>query len=142
MTEVKATGHFDAPPAEIWKLVGDFARFVEALIEDLDGARAVFEGDGVGMLRTVTAGTDRVVERLETHDEANWLTSHSMLVPGPFPVTDYHATIRLTAAADGGTDLSWIGTFESAGADEETAAGAVRELYDGGIAMLHRRFGG
>ena len=91
------------------------------------------------MLRTVTLGPDRVVERLEIHDEANWRTSHSMLVPGPFPMTGYFATIRLSPAADGGSDLSWTARSSRSGR-RETAAGAVRDFYNDGIALLQDRF--
>jgi hypothetical protein len=60
-------------------LAGDFVGFAELMIEDLEDARVEADGDGVGMLRTVTIGGDELVERLEVRDQTGWQTSYSML---------------------------------------------------------------
>ncbi len=129
-----------AAATAVWDVVGDFRGLIEAMIEGT-GGRVEVEGEGVGALRTVTLGTDVLVERLEDQDDAAWRTTYSMLVTGPFPVTGYRSTIELTPAGRDRCELEWTGTFEPAGVDDDVADAAVRGVYTGAIAMLHRRFG-
>jgi hypothetical protein len=87
MTRVHVYGELGSPAETVWKLISDFVGFIEVLIESRDG-HVETQGDGIGMLRRVTLGDDVVVERLEDFDDANWQTSYSMPVPGPFPIKD------------------------------------------------------
>lgn len=140
MTKVHEQAQLGASPDEVWNLVGDFVGFIKFLIADMDGAHVEVEGEGIGMLRKVTLGPDQAVERLEERDEANWRTSYSMPVAGPFPMTGYFSTLQLSPAGDGGCELSWTGTFEPDGVGEDVAAEAVRNVYTQGIALLQDRF--
>ncbi|MFD0687175.1 SRPBCC family protein [Actinomadura fibrosa] len=140
MAQVQERTWLGAEPEEVWKLVGDFVGFIEVLIADIDGARLEVEGEGIGMLRRVSVGTDVAVERLEEHDDAAWRTSYSMPVTGPFPMTGYLSTIQLEAVGDGECELVWTGSFEPDGVAEDVAAAEVRKVYTQGIAKLRAVF--
>ncbi|MEV1171243.1 SRPBCC family protein [Nonomuraea sp. NPDC049784] len=141
MVTVHEQARLGAGAEEVWKLVGDFIGFIQALIANMDDAHVVVEGEGVGMVRKVTVGEDVAIERLEAYDQEDWRTSYSMPVTGPFPMTDYFSTIQLTPATGGGCEIDWTGTFEPDGVSDDVAAEAVRNVYTQAIAMLQGRFG-
>lgn len=141
MVTVHERARLGAGADEVWKLVGDFVGFIQALIADTDDAHVAVEGEGIGMVRKVTVGRDVAVERLEAYDEENWRTSYSMPVTGPFPMTGYFSTMQLTPVAGGGCELDWTGTFEPDGVSEDIAAEAVRNVYTQAVALLQDRFG-
>jgi hypothetical protein len=125
----------------VWGLLADFGGFVEMLVAQREGTVQT-HGAGVGMTRTVTVGEDRMLERLEEMDEANWRTRYSMLVTGPFPVVNYQATISLTELGPTRCAVDWVGSFVPSGASARDAATAVRAVYAEGIALMRTRFGG
>jgi hypothetical protein len=136
MASVREETELGASPDEVWKLVGDFVGFVEAM-----GLSVESEGHGIGALRTISSGPEPVVERLEERDEDAMRIVYS-IVSGPLPVANYRSTIELAPAGEGRSALIWTGTFEPApGVTEEKAVSFVRAVYTSGIAGLHRRFG-
>lgn len=136
MTVVREDTELGTSPSEAWKLIGDFVGFIEAM-----GLPVECEGEGIGALRTISSGSEAVVERLEARDEDAMRIVYS-IVSGPVPVVNYRSTIELTAAGDGRSSLTWTGTFEPApGVTDEKAASFVRAVYKSGIAGLHGRFG-
>jgi hypothetical protein len=134
MAEVRSDAEIKATPEAVWKLVGDFGGFVEAL-----GGAVELEGEGIGTLRKMAFGSDTVVERLDECDADAMRLRYSIIEAGPLPVRDYQATMQLTPAADG-CALAWSSTFEPAGVSEEDAVKAVQRIYKGGIAGLQRHF--
>ena len=82
-------------------------------------ASCELEGSGVGAVRTIKMGEMIIRERLEKIDEKARTLSYS-IIEAPFPVRDYLATMRLTDAAPGRTNLAWSSTFESAGVRENS----------------------
>ena len=136
MTEVKTETELGASADEVWKLVGDFGGFVEAL-----GAPVTTEGDaGVGQLRKIEMGGATTVERVETLDAAAKTIAYSVQ-SGPLPVQDYLATMQVHDAGDGRSKVTWDATFEPAGMGEEDAANIIRGIFQGGLAALQGRFG-
>ena len=136
MAEVREEGEFGSSVDEVWKLVGDFGGFIEAA-----GIPVEVEGDGIGATRRMSIGDGPMVERLEEYDDAARRLVYS-IVSGPVPLVGYRSTMQLTAAGDGRTHLTWVGTFEPApGTTEEAAAAYVRAIYQGGIGIMQSRFG-
>ncbi|HVA43669.1 MAG TPA: SRPBCC family protein [Acidimicrobiales bacterium] len=136
MPEVNEEAEFTAGIDEVWKVVGDFGGFIEAM-----GMPVKLEGEGIGQTRTIEMGGAPMVERLEERDEAAKRLVYS-IVSGPLPLENYRSTMQLTEAGEA-TRLSWSGTFTAAeGAGEEDAANIVRSVYQGGIGGLKARFGG
>lgn len=136
MTEVKTEAELGAGADEVWKLVGDFGGFVEAL-----GAPVTVEGDeGVGQLRKIEMGGATTVERVETLDPASRTVAYSV-VSGPLPVQDYLATMQVHEAGEGRSKVTWNARFEAAGMPEDDAANVIRGIFQGGLMALQGRFG-
>ena len=64
MAEAKVVKTIAAPADDVWAQLSDFAGIKPGgPIEAVE-----YEGEGVGMVRTLTMGGGLVIERLETHD--------------------------------------------------------------------------
>jgi hypothetical protein len=135
MTAVREEGELGAGIDEVWKVVGDFPGFVEAM-----GIPVEVSGTGVGATRTIALGPSPTVERLEALDNDAKRLVYSM-VEGPLPVQNYVATMQLSALDGGRTRLEWSSTFEPGSMAEGDAIQAVSGIYKGGIAGLQARFG-
>ena len=140
MTEVREHCELGASAQQVWSLVADFGGFVEMLVASRNG-KVETHGAGVGMTRTVSVDGERLVERLDEMDEKCWRTTYSMIVTGPFPISDYQATITLNPLRHDRCRLVWAGSFIPRGASERDAAEAVRAVYVEGIALMRERFG-
>ena len=80
MTAVREEGQLGAAIDEVWKVVGDFGGFVEAM-----GVPVEVSGDGIGATRTIALGPSPTVERLEELDNDAKRLVYSML-EGPLPL--------------------------------------------------------
>lgn len=74
------------------------------------------EGDpapwGVGAVRALGAKSGPLSrERIVDFDPPTHQAY--VIVSGPMPVKDYRADVRLTPTADGGTDISWQGSWST-----------------------------
>lgn len=134
MAEVCEEGEFGASIDEVWKLVGDFGGFIEAM-----GLPVTLDGEGIGQTRSIPMGAEPTVERLEECDADAKKVVYSIL-SGTLPVANYVSTMQLSAAGDGRTKLAWSSTFEPVG-DEAGAKAVVEGIYKGGIAAMQGRFG-
>ena len=86
-------------------------------------------GSGVGMERRIAMGPDKKIhERLEALDAAARTLTYGIPVNVPFPVSDYHATMRVRAR-DAGCELEWSARYEVAPAAEAEIAKAVQGTY-------------
>ena len=138
MTQAKVEQSIAADIEAVWNILGNFAG-----IEPGPGIEAVaYEGEGVGMLRTITLPNGTVVERLTAHDAARHTFTYAIINDdSPLPFADYSATVTLTAQ-DGGTHVDWTGTFEPRGVDEAKAIAIASGIYQGGIARAAKVLGG
>lgn len=130
MAEAKVVKTIKADIGAVW---GELCNF--AGIQPGPGIEAVeYEGEGVGMLRTLTLPNGVVVERLEEHDAATHRMTYAIInEDSPLPFSDYSATVSLSDNGDGSTEVDWTGTFEPRGADEATAINVATGIYAGGI---------
>ena len=135
MASVREEGELGAGVDEVWKLVGDFSGFVEAM-----GIPVETEGDGIGSTRTIAMGPSPTIERLETLDNESRTLQYSLL-QGPLPVENYLSTMHLSPIDGGRTRIEWSSEFDPAGISEADAIEAIRGIYKGGIAGLQARFG-
>lgn len=93
-----------------------------------------YEGEGVGMVRTLGMGGGLVVERLEEHDEAARRFAYAIINDdSPLPFADYRAGVQLGDNGDGTTTVIWTGVFEPKGASEADAVHTATGIYAGGI---------
>ena len=93
-----------------------------------------YEGEGIGMTRSINMSQGSVVERLEVHDSVNKVFAYTIINDdSPLPFSDYSATIQLTDNGDGSTGVDWEGTFEPRGVDEEKAVKLANGIYTNAI---------
>lgn len=136
MTEVRVEAELGASVEEVWKIVGDFGGFIEAM-----GLPVELAGEGIGQTRKIFLGSEPTVERLESLDEDVKRVQYSV-VEGGLPVRDYLATMQLAAVGDGRTRLEWSSTFlPTDGMSGDDVAGIITAIFNGGIAGLQGRFG-
>lgn len=138
MTTVQVVEQVAAAADDVWGILSDFGGIkVGGPIEAFE-----IEGEGVGAVRTITMGGGQVIERLDVHDPAARVFSYCILnEDNPLPVSNYSATVKITADSDDSCTVDWSGTFDVKGADEETACKVVRGIYTGGIQGARKALG-
>ena len=139
MTTVQVVEQVAASANGVWGILGDFGGVkVGGPVEAVE-----VEGEGVGAIRTITMNGAKIVERLEAHDEASLAFTYAIINEDhPLPVSNYSATVKITADGENACSVDWTRTFEPRGADEETASNLVRGIYAGGIEGARRALTG
>ena len=108
---IEASAHSVGNVDQVWRLVTDIAtwkewgRWSEATIEEPDAD----ERQGVGAIRRFKYGTTTSRERI-IGVVAPRQFSYELL--SGLPVRNYRGDVILTAAAAGGTDITWRSQFE------------------------------
>jgi hypothetical protein len=119
----------------VWQLVGGFLSLPDWL--PFIAASEPAEG---GRLRKLTTDDGAViVERLQTYDNQARTYSYS-ITEGPFPVTDYLATLQVEAVGDSETQVTWSGSFTPNGISDAEAHELFQGIYEGGLEALKGNF--
>lgn len=119
----------------VWQLVGGFL----ALPDWLPFIASSEADDGGRLRRLTTADGAIIVERLQTYDNQARTYTYS-IVEGPFPVTDYLATLKVEAVGDAETQVTWSGSFTPDGISEAEAHTLFQGVYEGGLEALKGNF--
>jgi len=133
-TDVTETVTTTAPPKTVWHLIGKF----DAIVNWLPGvvSSPADKGSTVGSVRTITLkapGGPTVVETLTAHKGHSYSYKIDKVDPKVLPVSGYTSTISVVKA-DGGSTVTWTGSFTPAGgADDAAASKAVSGLYRSGL---------
>lgn len=135
MASASATIRVPASADTVWQLVGGFLTLPDwlpmiASSESLEGGR---------VRKLTTADGAVIVERLQTFDNANRTYSYS-IVEGPFPATNYLATVQVSAAGDQQTDVTWSGSFTPQGVSDADVETLFQGVYEGGLDALKANF--
>jgi carbon monoxide dehydrogenase subunit G len=129
MAEAKVVEQIAAPPARVFAVLGDFRGVKPGPgIESVD-----YEGEGVGMTRSIHLANGSVVERLESYDEQSMTWRYAIINESPLPFANYSATVMLTDNGDGTTTVDWTGTFEPRGVEEADAVAMACGIYTNAI---------
>ena len=128
--EAKVVKELNASADAVFEILGDFQRLQPGgPIESVS-----YEGDGVGMVRTIHMTNGPVVERLDVHDPASRTFSYSIINDdGPLPFANYQARVVVTTLGDDKCSVDWTGTFDPRGVDEDAAINVATGIYAGGI---------
>lgn len=119
-----------APVDAVWEHIAKF----DAIQAGGPIESVAYDGEGVGMTRTLGMGGGQVVERLELHNPAARRFTYAILNDdSPLPFTGYEATVQLGDNGDGTTTVIWTGTFEPRGVDEADAVHMATGIYAGAI---------
>ena len=126
MAEAKVVEQIAAPVARVFEELGNFRGIKPGGgIERVD-----YEGEGVGMTRSIHLANGTIVERLESYDaEARTWTYAIVNDDGPLPFANYAATVTLTDNGDGTTTVDWTGRFEPRGLEESKAVALASSIY-------------
>jgi hypothetical protein len=124
-----------AEAAEVWQRVKDFPGVVRWL-PGIDSLTPT--GAGVGALRTVILKDgNRVVERLESLDEAARTLSYTIL-ESTLPLAGYVASLTVRDLGPRGCEVEWYSTFGAKGAPEQEVAALIEKGYRQALARLSR----
>ena len=135
MATASANVRIPVPADKVWQLAGGFLSLPDWL--PFIASSEASEG---GRVRTLTTADGAViVEKLQTFDEANRTYSYS-IVRGPFPVTNYLATVQVAAEGDQETLVTWSGSFTPDGISDAEAETLFLGVYEGGLAALKANF--
>ena len=138
MAEAKVVETIDAPADRVWEQLGNFRG-----IEIGPGVESVeYEGEGVGMTRTMNLSIGTVIEQLDEYDDAVRRYAYSIVNEDcPLPFANYSASLQLEEAGEGQTEVVWTGTFEPKNVSEEKAVKLARTLYTNAIAGARSAMG-
>lgn len=132
----------DAPPAAVWAVVSDYAA-LQAWHPAVERSEST-EGNTEGSLRTLhLKGGGVVVERLKKYDADAMSYSYRMEDPGPIPVSNYSATLSVSAQGSG-SEVQWKGAFYRGDPNndpppqrnDEAAVQAITGIYQAGLGHL------
>ncbi|MEE4282408.1 MAG: SRPBCC family protein [Pseudomonadales bacterium] len=126
MAQAKVVQSIKANADDVWQILGNFKS-----IQPGPGIDAVvYEGEGVGMTRTISTPNGDVVERLDVYEPSARQFAYAITNDGgPLPFADYSAVVAVNDNDDGTTTVEWTGTFEPRGVDEETAVKFATGIY-------------
>ena len=130
MSEARVVKTINASADAVWAHLGDFKG-----IEAGGPIKSIaYEGDGIGMVRTIGMGGGFVVERLEAYDSTARSFTYAIINEDcPLPFRNYSATVNIVDRDDGSTTVEWTGTFDAHGVDEEQAVNVATGIYAGAI---------
>lgn len=90
-------------------------------------------GSGVGSVREITLKDGPSFTEELLWADASTLSYSYKIVESPLPFTDYRSSIKVSPAMDGGSEITWSGTYkrraEKPGKDNDDVA--VRGIVDG-----------
>lgn len=130
MAQAKVVEQIAASVDRVFAQLGNFAG-----IKPGPGLEAVeYEGEGVGMTRTMRLANGTVVERLDVYDEAGKTWTYAIINDdSPLPFSNYSATVQLADNGDGTTTVDWIGSFDPKGVEEAKAVKFACAIYGNAI---------
>lgn len=118
----------------VWQLIRDFGD----ISAWATGKVVKIQGAGIGMIRHIAFNLDKVVERCEAYDETQMSFAYRLL-ESPWPISDYVATVTLTAAGPDKTLIEWSASYQAVPEQTEAARDLIENTYRKGfIARLRK----
>lgn len=138
MVNVSKSENLAASADTVWAIIsgfnslGDWHPAVE---------KSEISGSGIGAHRTLSlVGGGTIVEELLASDDTSYTYS---IIDSPLPVANYQSTISVSAGDTASQCIvSWTGDFDSDGASDADAMGAISGVYQSGLDALRDKFGG
>ncbi|KRQ10384.1 polyketide cyclase [Bradyrhizobium manausense] len=127
-----------APARDVWSLIGPFCAIKDWLPPV---GQCIEDGKAPSTRILVTKdGKAAFVETQVARNEAEYSYSYKFLT-SPLPVSNYTATIKVTAKANGASTITWNGSYTPAPRQEKAASEALLGVYEAGLAEIQARFG-
>jgi hypothetical protein len=137
-----------APPAKVWAIIRNFDDLTWVSVVKSSTAT---EASKPGSVRTLDLGGPKLVERLTKYNDQGMSYSY-VITDDPanlkvVPAAHYRSAITVKATANGGSTVTWRGSFTRAspdanppaGMDDASAVKAVTGIYTGGLADLKKK---
>ncbi|MFK3795666.1 MULTISPECIES: SRPBCC family protein [unclassified Pseudomonas] len=135
MAKASATLRIPASADKVWQLVGGFdalPTWLPFIVKSV--------ADAGGRIRHLTTQDGaQISEQLQTFDEKGRTYSYS-ITQGPFPVTNYLATLKVSADGDQASLVEWSGSFTPNGISDAEAEALFLDVYQGGLEALKGNF--
>ena len=130
MAETKVIEKINASLDQVWSNLGNFAGLKPGSgIESVD-----YQGEGIGMIRSIKLMIGTVIERLDHYDSEAKNYGYSIInEDSPLPFLNYSATVQLLKNEDNTTTVEWTGTFEPRGIEESQAKTLAYNMYSNAI---------
>jgi hypothetical protein len=124
-------------PSAVWSVIGSFC----AIKDWLPPVGMCIEDGKAPPTRTLVTkdGKASFVEMQTARNDKDYSYSYAFL-SSPLPVTNYKATIKVTAKGDGVSLVTWSGTFTPDSGKEKDAIDALSGVYDAGLAGIQAKF--
>lgn len=135
MATASASVHIPVSADKVWELVGGFLTLPDWLPFIAESVSA--EGGRVRHLTTQDG--EKISERLQSYDNQARTYSYS-ITEGPFPVTGYLATLKVSPKGDNEALVEWSGIFNPNGISDAEAEALFQGVYDGGLEALKGNF--
>lgn len=135
MATASASVHIPVSADKVWELVGGFLSLPDWLPFITESESA--EGGRVRHLTTKDG--EKISERLQSYDNQARTYSYS-ITEGPFPVTGYLATLKVSPKGDNEALVEWSGIFTPNGISDTEAEALFQGVYDGGLEALKGNF--
>jgi hypothetical protein len=119
-----------ATPAAIWSLIGPFC----AIKDWLPPVGSCAEDGGTPPTRTLVTkdGAATFIEIQTARSDARHFYSYAFK-SSPLPVSNYNATIEVTAKGQDHATVTWRGSYEPDRGQEKTAADTLGQIYEAGL---------
>lgn len=126
MTTVNVTKTINIPAQTAWNKLASFSGIEHfSPIE-----RSIVEGTGVGAKRSCF-----LPENVEIKEELTKLDIESMsfeyvILSGPFPITNYVSTVKVSSKGNESSEISWTANFIVGDAPEDEMKGLFSGFYN------------
>lgn len=135
MATASASLNLPVSADKVWQLVGGFLSLPDWLPFIVSSEPA----EGGRIRKLTTADGASITERLESFDNQARTYSYS-ITEGPFPITDYLATLQVSVSGDNQTQVTWSGRFTPNGVSDAEVSDLFQGIYEGGLEALKGNF--
>lgn len=127
-----------ASASTVWSLIGPFC----AIKNWLPPVGECIEDGKVPPTRVLVTkdGKAAFVETQMARSEDERSYSYAFL-SSPLPVSNYKATIKVTARSDGSSTITWSGSYTAEEGKEKAANDALISVYEAGLAEIKAKLG-
>ncbi|TPQ38642.1 polyketide cyclase [Bradyrhizobium guangdongense] len=127
-----------AAASSVWSLIGPFCAIKNWLPPV---GECIEDGKAPPTRILVTKdGKAAFVEAQTARNEAERSYSYRFLA-SPLPVSNYTATIKVTAKGDGSSTITWSGSYTPDQGKEKAASDALTGVYEAGLAEIQAKLG-
>jgi len=127
MVEFSMERDFPIPASDVWGMLANFSDI--SWIPGIE--KVVLEGEGIGMVRHVTAvGLPELHERMDAIDHETMTLDYSVPEVAYLQVVDYTARAKVTPLVDGHCRVNWSCKSQANGISEDEATANTAAFYE------------